>query len=178
MFNLKKPNIEEADEILDFYRSVIISIEDTQFKPKWSEKYPDFEYIKTSIGKGELYICKMDGGIISCVVLNDGFDPDYENVSWLCNAESDEILVIHAFAVASGSSGKGVGREIFSQIKDDAIKNNQKTIRIDIIDGNEGACKVFEKFGFEYVDTVEIVHDIVGLEKFHLFEYVLKNNHY
>ena len=70
---------------------------------------------------------------------------------------------------------KGIGREIFNQIKTKAMRNNKKTIRIDIIDGNVGAQRVFEKFGFEYIDTVEMFHEAVGMENFHLYEYVLKN---
>lgn len=54
------------------------------------------------------------------------------------------------------------------------MKNNVKTIRLDIIDGNAGAQKVFEKLGFEHVDSVEMFHPAVGAEKFHLYENVLK----
>lgn len=73
----------------------------------------------------------------------------------------------------SNFTGKGIGKQIFSEIKKNAIINKQKTIRIDIIDGNIGAQNVFERFGFEHVDTVEVFHKAVGLEKFHLYELVL-----
>ena len=56
------------------------------------------------------------------------------------------------------------------------MKRNQKTIRIDVINENEGAQKVFTKLGFEYVDTVETFHYAVGVEKFHLYEFPLKKS--
>ena len=176
MISLRKAKSEEAEKILKFYQNVIDSIKDSEFRPKWNENYPNLEFIETSIGKEELYICTKDEYIIACVVLNNRFEPEYENINWNVNAKPNEILIIHAFAVSSNLAGKGIGKEIFGQIKNDALKYSKKTIRIDIIDGNTGAQKVFEKFGFEYVDTVEMFHPAVGLEKFHLYEYDLKKS--
>lgn len=173
MINLRKAEINEAERILEFYREVITSIEGSEFKPKWNEKYLNLEFIETSIEKGELYICTKDDCIIAGVVLNNRFEPEYEGINWRVDAKPDEILVIHAFAVSSGFSQKGIGKEIFTQIKDDAIKNSKKTIRIDIIDGNAGAQKVFESFGFEYVKTVQLLHPVAGLERFYLYDYDL-----
>ena len=73
-------------------------------------------------------------------------------------------------------AGRGIGKEIFNQIKEIAIENRQKSLRLDIIDGNIAAQKVFESFGFEHVGTVEAFHDAVGLEKFHVYELVLEKN--
>lgn len=175
MISLRKAKPKEAERILQFYQNTINSIKDSEFKPKWSESYPNFEYIQTSIEKQELFICTKDNNIIACVVLNNRFDPKYENINWISDAKPDEITVIHTFAIDSNFTGKGIGKEIFNQIKTSALANNQKTIRIDIIDGNIGAEKVFRKFGFEYVDGAEMFHEAVGLEKFHLYEYILKN---
>lgn len=173
MTYLRKAESEEAHDILLFYRNVINGIKGTQFKPKWNESYPNLEYIETSIEKGELYVSSDDDEVVACVVLNNRYDSRYCNAEWSVDAESDEITVIHTFAVSPDLTGRGIGKEIFNQIRNHALKNNQKTIRLDIIDGNEGAEKVFEKLGFEYVGTIELCHDIVGLEKFHLYEYGL-----
>lgn len=175
MVNLRKAKANETEKILKFYQDVIDSIRGSDFKPKWSENYPDLEYIKSSIEKEELYLYTKGDNIISSIVLNNKFNPEYKDIGWNVDAESDEIIVIHTFATDSNFSKKGIGKEIFNQIKGYALKNNIKTIRIDIIDGNTGAQRVFEKFGFKYVGTVEIFHDIVGLEKFHLYEYVLRD---
>lgn len=170
---LRNADINESLKILQFYQNVIDSIKYSEFKPKWCDEYPNLEYIETSIENNELYVYTENGNIIACAVLNNKFIPEYEDIDWIVNAQSDEITVIHTFAVDSNFAGKGIGKEIFNQIKEEAILNNQKSIRIDIIDGNIGAQKVFEKFGFEYVDTVEVFHNIVGLEKFHLYELIL-----
>ncbi len=174
MINLRKAEIEESEEILEFYQDIISSTKDTEFKTRWSERYPNLKYIETGIENQEFYVYRENEGILACLSLNNRFEPEYENVNWMIDAKPDEIIIIHAFAVSSNLAGKGIGKEIFNQIKENALKSNKKTIRIDIIDGNNGAKKVFEKLGFEYVDTAEIFHRAVGLEKFHLYEYSLK----
>lgn len=173
MPSLRKAELKEAEKILKFYQNVINSIKDTAFRPKWNENYPNLEFINTKIEKQELFISTKDDKIISSVVLNNRFEPDYENINWNVNAKSDEIIIIHTFAVFPTLTCKGIGKEIFREIKINAITNHKKTIRMDIIDGNIGAQKVFKKFGFEYVDTVEMFHPAVGLEKFHLYDYDL-----
>ena len=174
MINLKRARTEESQEILKFYQNVINSTKDTEFKTRWSERYPNLEYIETGTENQEFYVYRENDRILACLSLNNRFEPEYENINWIINAKPDEIIIIHAFAVTSDLAGKGIGKEIFNQIKENALKNNKKTIRIDIIDGNIGAKKVFEKLGFEYVDATEIFHKAVGWEKFHLYEYLLK----
>lgn len=171
---LKKAEIDEAEDVLIFYKNVIKSIENSDFKPKWNDKYPDLEYIEKSIKKSELYICRDNDIIISSFILNSEFDNDYSTVKWQVEAKPSEITIIHTFAINSDYQSKGLSRIIFDEIKKIAIDNNQKTLRIDIVGGNTGAQKVFEKLGFEYITTVDIVHYAVGLQDFHLYEYVLK----
>lgn len=170
MIKLRKAHINEANEILSFYEDIIFSIRDSEFNPKWNDSYPDMEFIKESILKEELYVYPQNG-LKACLVINNELEKEYSNVKWHINAETDEIIAIHTFAVKS--TGKGIGKEIFDHIVKEAIKNNKKTIRIDVIDGNIGAQRAFEKWGFEYVDSVEMFHEAVGWETFHLFERIL-----
>jgi len=43
---LRRAKIYESYEILNFYKNVIDSIENTEFKPKWNENYPNLKFIK------------------------------------------------------------------------------------------------------------------------------------
>ena len=51
---LRRAKIYESYEILNFYKNVIDSIENTEFKPKWNENYPNLKFIKKSILSEEL----------------------------------------------------------------------------------------------------------------------------
>lgn len=115
--------MNESCEILKFYQKIISDIKGSEFMPKWSESYPNLEYIEDSILKGELY-ANSKGSIAACAVLNNEFGHDYSNVKWHVNAKLEEIVVIHTFAV--GSIGKGMGKDIFDYILKEAKKNNKK----------------------------------------------------
>lgn len=171
---LRKAKSDEAKDVLIFYKNIIKAIENTDFKPKWNEKYPTLEYIKKCIKNSELYIYTTDSEIVSSFILNNKFDNDYFSVNWQIDAKPSEISIIHTFAINSKFQSKGLSREIFDKIKKISLDNNHKTIRIDIVGGNIGAQKVFEKLGFKYIATVKIAHYAVGLQDFHLYEYLLK----
>lgn len=173
MIQIRRAKLNESSEILELYRTIINTTND-DFNPKWNENYPDLEFIENSILKEELYVYKTDEKIISSVVVNNDFGKRYDNAKWIVNAEPNEIVVIHAFAIDPGCRGKGISREIFNIIKENSLKNHKRTIRIDVIDGNDGAMSVFKHLGFKYINTVEEYYDSVGLERFHLYEYVLK----
>lgn len=52
MNTLRKAHMNESCEILKFYQKIISDIKDSEFMPKWSESYPNLEYIEDSILKG------------------------------------------------------------------------------------------------------------------------------
>lgn len=170
---IKKAKYGEAQKILEFYQNVIRFIRGTEFVPKWNEKYPNLEYIQNCISKGELYICTDENEIVSSFILNHEFDNDYSSVKWKTDSHDMEVTVIHTFAIGPSYRSKGLSSEIFEKIKKIALSNNQKTLRIDIVGGNVGAQRVFEKLGFEFITTVEIEHYAVGLQDFHLYEFGL-----
>ena len=95
MAKLRQATPEEAERILKFYQDIIDSVKGTQFNPKWGRHYPNLEFIKTSIEKGELYICTQDDLLIVSVVLNNRFDPEYENIDWKTDANHHETIIIH-----------------------------------------------------------------------------------
>lgn len=174
MTYLRNAEIDEAEDILKFYRKIISSLDNSGFDPKWNEKYPNLIFIEKAISKKELYIYKKHDSIIASAVINHEFGEEYDNINWIIDAEPHETTAIHTFAIDPNFRGIGIGKKIFNEIKENCLKNNQKSIRLDVIDPNIGARKVFEKLGFEYVDTIETFHYAVGLEKFHIYEFPLK----
>lgn len=174
MAYLRHANINEAEDILNFYQKIISSLDNSEFDPKWNEKYPDLIFIRNSISKKELYVHTEQNSIIASAVINHEFGEEYDSINWIVEAEPHETTAIHTFAIDHNFRGRGIGKKIFNEIKENALKNNQKSIRLDVIDSNTGARNVFEKLGFEYVDTIEIFHYAVGMEKFHIYEFPLK----
>ncbi len=48
-----------------------------------------------------------------------------------------------------------------------------KSIRLDVYEKNLPAIKLYEKYGFQYIDTVDLGLDQYGLNWFYLYEKIL-----
>lgn len=59
------------------------------------------------------------------------------------------------------------------KVIDTARENNVKTIRLDVLEGNIPAEKVYRKMGFRYVDTIPMFYEDTGWTDFRLFEYII-----
>lgn len=51
MAYLRNAKIDEAKDVLKFYQKIISSLDNSEFDPKWNEKYPDLIFINDSISK-------------------------------------------------------------------------------------------------------------------------------
>lgn len=135
--------------------------------------YPSQEFLRDSINRQQLYIGEADGQIISCMVVNHSYNDEYNDVKWSVIATDDELLVIHALGVLPIYSGKGIAKQMVKNIIQIARKNNIKTIRLDVLEGNIPAEKAYTKIGFKYVDTIDMFYEDTGWTSFKLFEYIV-----
>lgn len=62
-------------------------------------------------------------------------------------------LVMDGIAVHAGERGKGVGSRLLEEIAKYARKNNFNCVRLDVIDINAKAKKLYERKGYEVVKT-------------------------
>ena len=51
--------------------------------------------------------------------------------------------------------------------------NDIKAIRLDVIENNTMAEKLYQKLGFQYIQTKSLYYTVVGEKKFKLYELVL-----
>ncbi len=52
-------------------------------------------------------------------------------------------------------------------------KTHMKVIRLDVLEGNIPAQKVYERLGFNYINTIQMYYEDTGLTGYMLYEYVL-----
>lgn len=165
---------EDYIRVRDFYYSLIDAMENARYKPGWKrDVYPTSEFLKNSVENGELYIGEIDGVTASCMVLNHECNDGYKSVKWSVDAEKSELLVIHALGVHPDYSGKGIAKQMVQNALETARKNKIKTIRLDVLDGNLPAEKVYTKMGFVYRDTVTMFYEDTGFTSYKLFEYIV-----
>ncbi len=54
-----------------------------------------------------------------------------------------------------------------------AHESHIKTIRLDVLEGNIPAEKLYTKMGFVYLDTIQMFYEDTGWMNYKLFEYVV-----
>ena len=59
-----------------------------------------------------------------------------------------EELVIEGIAVDDDCRGRGIGTQLIEKVLSFAAENHYQCVKLDVIDGNEGAKKLYEQMGF------------------------------
>lgn len=81
--------------------------------------------------------------------------------------------MIHVLGVHPAFANRGAAKQMVKKVIDTARENNVKTIRLDVLEGNIPAEKVYRKMGFRYVDTIPMFYEDTGWTDFRLFEYII-----
>ena len=69
--------------------------------------------------------------------------------------------------------GKGLARRLVENVIEQERKAGKKALRLDVIENNITAEKLYQKLGFQYVQTKTLYYDVVGEMTFKLYELVL-----
>ena len=114
----------------------------------------------------------VDGNeIAACVIANDEKVEGYADAPW--QIDSDEVIVLHVLAVHPNHRGKGLARKLVEGVIEQERKAGKKALRLDVIENNTTAEKLYQKLGFQYVQTKTLYYDVVGEMTFKLYELVL-----
>ncbi len=70
--------------------------------------------------------------------------------------EGPDHLLMDGIAVSQAVRGKGIGTKLLQAIEAHARKLKKLAIRLDVIDTNPGARRLYERFGFEAIKTTGI----------------------
>lgn len=135
--------------------------------------FPSTIMIENAIIKKELLVGIVDDEIIIACIVNHDCDDSYRSVHWISGAGTDEAFVLHALRILPEFEGCGYARKLLEFIIEYAEMREQKAIRIDVLEGYS-AEGFYLKFGFEYIDTVEIFYEDIGKnQRFRLLEKVI-----
>ena len=168
----RKAEKEDFDKIRSLYWNLIDQEKDDPSFPQWKKRiHPSDEMIQASIDKGELYVLADGDEIAACVIANDEKVDGYADAPWQIN--SDEIIVLHVLAVNPGQRGKGLARRLVENVIELERKAGRNALRLDVIENNTTAEKLYQKLGFQYVQTKTLYYDVVGKMTFKLYELVL-----
>lgn len=80
----------------------------------------------------------------------------YLGLALLERREEPECLLMDGIAVDASLRGHGIGTKLLRAIEEKALSRGCRTIRLDVIDTNPGARRLYERFGFEAEKTTGV----------------------
>ena len=166
---------QEYDAVRAFYFEVIDGFEGKEYHPCWEKDiYPAPEQLRSLIEKGELYVGKENGEIISAMAFNHECNEEgYSQVEWPTKAEKREVFIIHMLATHPSRGQSGVAGIMVRFAIDQARAQNAKAIRLDVLKGNLPANKLYEAAGFQKLQTITLYYPDTGYTDFELYELAL-----
>lgn len=150
-FYLAEPN--DLSTVAKLYRSAIQHMEQ-QGIPQWDELYPDEAILKEDIAAKELYLLKEGTNLLGCSVINAEQDPRYKGLPF--RLQSQHIGVIHRLCVNPVYQNCGVGKNLLETTEQKIAAMGYDVIRLDAFIQNPFALKLYEKAGYQKVETITL----------------------
>ncbi len=172
MLEIRAAKEVEFVNVRDFYYLLIDMMKDKENRPAWEKGvYPKDEFLKKSIGEQNLYVGIYNGEFVAAMVINNNSADGYEKINWNVEAQEDEVSVIHILGILPSYQGKGFAQEMVKEAINIVSDKKQKAIRLDVLGCNIPAQKLYEKMGFNYIDTIKLFYEDTGLTDFLMYEY-------
>ena len=155
----------EADyfEVMSFYETMCEELARRSFLHAGNQGgYPSEHMVQKAIHDDGLIIGVENGEIIAALILNHTADPAYNKVKWQIDAEPGKVTIMHALRVSPKHSGRGYGKAMVDYSIAMARTARQKAIRLDTLDENTIAQKLYQAMGFSFMGTVEIEYKDIG----------------
>ena len=138
--------------------------------------YPPARMVLDSAEDGGLIVAKDGERIVAACILNRSCDDAYLGAGWLTDLPRGEFLVLHALRVSPDHRGMGLAGRLLDKAADLARARGFRSVRLDCLEGNEGAFRLYGSHGFVQTDVVTITYEDIGSpQRFRLFELVLRD---
>ena len=161
----------DIDELEKLYDDLNDYLSATINYPGWIKGiYPVRENAVAGIENNTLFVVRHNGKIAGSIILDHHPDEAYNNVKWEIEADYSRIFVIRTFVVHPSFLKMGIGRALMNYSFELAQQSGIKSIRLDVYENNLPAISLYEKCGFEYIDTVDLGFGNYGLDWFKLYE--------
>ncbi|MCD8355534.1 MAG: GNAT family N-acetyltransferase [Clostridia bacterium] len=131
--------------------------------------YPTRETAEKSLSNGSLYVIERENEICASMILNQVQPKEYNIIKWKCDANAEEVMVVHLLCVPPLQGGCGFGTEMIHFAIEKGKQLNCKAIRLDTGLQNKPAIALYTKLGFELAGTANMFIGGTIEHKNHLF---------
>ena len=174
MLEIRKARTGEAEAILEMYNKIIDDTEGKEASPRWTKGvYPDQACVSGAIEREEMYVAMVDGKPAGALIRNHVMAPGYEEIEWSLDIPAEEVFVIHTLGISPDFQHQSIASGLISAVVDEGRKTGVKAIRIDVIEGNYPAVRLFGKNGFSNHGKHVLHYDGMAETEFTLMELVL-----
>ena len=161
----------DLETVKGHYINVIENTPEIEKYARWVYgKHPTDEALRSFIENGEMYLL-ADGGTVAgmvAIVMHQG--TDYEDIPWTEKLENDQVATLHLLAVCPEYRGRALGNTILVLAGELAKQQEKKAVRLDVLESNLPAQRMYEKVGFVYRGKQHWYAENTGWTDFLLYE--------
>ena len=173
-YSLRLARMTDFSSVRAFYDQLIDDMVKLPYHPMWEKDgHPADSYLRAAAEAGELWLAEADGAVVAAMVVNSAANEGYAQVPWKVSAAPEEVVIVHAFGVATAHQGRGLGSAMMHEVMAAARNAGKKAIRLDLIDFNRPTEKMYLRLGFTRCAELKLYYKEVGWQLFHMFEYAL-----
>lgn len=167
----EKHHIQEVSNLYDVLNDYLAA---TINYPGWTKHvYPSIDTAREAIENETLYINLWNDKITGTIILNHEPEQGYQQANWNCDFPYEKIIVIHTLAIHPEYLNKGIASKLIDYAIEESKKNDMKALRLDVTDKNLPAIHLYEKHGFQYIDTIDLGYGEYGIDFFKLYQMIL-----
>ena len=133
-------------------------------------RHPTEQGLRSYIENGEMYLLMLQESIAGMVAVVMSQGQEYEAVSWAENLENHEVATLHLLAVCPEYQGRSLSGLILDLAGELAKKHGKKALRLDVLESNLPAQRMYEKAGFVYRGKQRWYAENTGWADFLLYE--------
>ena len=174
MLKVRQAVPEDLTAIVELYDGVIDLFQAQTGNTGWRRGvYPTETDFQKAIETGTLYLGELEGRLAAGMILTQGTDKTYGEPPWRVDAPDEETAVIHTLGVSPAFSGRGLALQMIEGAAALAREKGWKALRLDVLEDNVPAQRLYRRAGFVYIETKQIWYESTGLANFLLYEYAV-----
>ena len=171
MLQIRPAVDKDLPAILELYDQVTALFQRQTGTDAWRKGvYPTEKDFQRAIRAGTMYVGELEGRLAAGMILTQGTDKSYGDAPWRVEAADSQTAVIHTLGVSPAFAGRGLGLEMAEGAAALAREKGWRALRLDVLEGNEPAARLYERAGFQYIETKQIFYESTGLANFLLYE--------
>ena len=136
-------------------------------------KHPTDGLIREHISRGEMYLLKDGEEVAGMVVVAMNQREDYSDIKWGVALADDEVATVHMLCIRPSYRGRRLGTKILEEVEDLSCGAGKKAIRLDVLQTNLPAKKMYEQAGYIRRGEASLTVDINGVLDFYYYEKVI-----